>query len=249
MIGRLRAFLAERREVLRQRRKHFRRYEAWQAANPDGTYGEFYALFVREGIERGEMHRTLGISSVDHAVAKKRGQSMLASLIAAGCKPHHRVVDYGCGSLWIGEPLISYLDPGGYIGFDVSDTFYAEGLTRIAADLIAERQPMLAVIDDRSLEEARRCAPDFIIAINVLHHVPPADLEGFFARLVSLAAPHTRIDVTGQLGWRVAPDGPRRWRHARHAVRGALAEIGFAPDFRLAQRIDKSRVGFAVVRR
>ena len=249
MIGRLRAFLAKRRDERRRRRRYFRKYEAWQAANPGGTYGQFYALYTREGIDRGQMHPTLGISSVDHEVATRRGRGMLASLIAAGCEPHHRVVDDGCGSLWIGEALMNYLDPGGYIGLDVSDTFYAEALTRIPATLVADRKPMLAVIDDLSLAEARRHAPDFIIAIQVMHHVPPAELKEFFARIVSLAAPHTRIDVTAELGWWTASGGPKRWRHGRYAVRGALAELGCSPEFSMARRIDRTRPGFAIVRR
>lgn len=249
MIGRLRAYLKERRDLRRQQRRYRRRYDAWQAANPDGTYGQFYAMNARETIDRGQMHKTLGLSSVDQDVARRRGERMLKCLIAAGCKPHHRVVDYGCGSLWIGEAVMSYLEPHGYIGLDVSDTFYAEALTRIPPALLAERQPMLAVIDEQSLEKARQLAPDFIIAINVLHHVPPAEIKDFFARIVSLAGPGTRIDVTCRTGWRTALDGIRRWQHGRHAIRRALAAIGCAPDYRQSARIDTTRAGFVIVRR
>src|SRR5688572_11917498 len=44
----------------------------------------------------------------------------LAFLIAAGLRPDHTVLDAGCGPFRVGRLLISYLDSGGYAGFDGS---------------------------------------------------------------------------------------------------------------------------------
>jgi cyclopropane fatty-acyl-phospholipid synthase-like methyltransferase len=40
-------------------------------------------------------------------------------LLRAGLKPHHRLLDFGCGTLRGGIPIIDYLDAGNYIGLDV----------------------------------------------------------------------------------------------------------------------------------
>jgi len=48
---------------------------------------------------------------------KRRFQ--LEFLLGAGLKPHHRLLDFGCGTLRGGLPLIEYLDQGNYVGLDV----------------------------------------------------------------------------------------------------------------------------------
>lgn len=249
MIGRLRAYLAQRRDWRRRRRKHKKQFARWLAANPGGSYGQSYAEDARRRIDAGDSHPTLGVASVDQAAVRARAQRVLADFKRAGCRPHHVVVDYGCGSLWIGEAFMGYLDPGKYIGLDVSDTFFAEGLKRLPPDFVADRRPDVQVISEVALRDVRELKPDFIASIAVLHHVPPEDLPGYFARIVSLAGPPTRIEVSHWVGLRTRWAPPRSWRHSRHAVRAALAPLGYRADYRAERRIMPSTPGFSVVRR
>src|SRR5262249_42209672 len=154
----------------------------------------------------------------------------------AGCAPHHVVVDYGCGSLWIGEAFMAYLDPGRYIGLDVSDAFYAEGLARLPAGFVASRPPVLGVVGDRAVPGARHPKPDFILSVAVMLHVPPEDLSAYFARIVSMAGAQTRIEICHGVGFRTQWLPPRNWRHSRFAVRRALSRLGYAADYRRENR-------------
>jgi len=249
MINKLRAYLAERREARRLRRKQKKRVARWLAAHPGGSYGQFYAEDTRRKIDSGGAHTTLGIASVDQDKVKARAQRVLADFKRAGCEPRHVVVDYGCGSLWVGEALMGHLDPGNYIGLDVSDVFYAEGLKRLPAEFVASRRPALHVINDAALRAVRERKPDFIASIAVMQHVPPEDLPGYLARIVSLAGPRTRIDICHWVRFRTSWLPPRTWRHSRYAIRSALAPLGYKADYRPENRIMRTTPGFSIVRR
>jgi cyclopropane fatty-acyl-phospholipid synthase-like methyltransferase len=249
MIGKLHAYLEQRREGHRLRRKQKRNFERWLAAHPGGSCGQFYAEDARRRIDAGDAHATLGLASVDQAAVMARAQRVLADFKRAGCAPHHVVVDYGCGSLWIGEALMDYLEPGNYIGLDVSDVFYAEGLARLSSEFVAGRRPTLHTITDAALREVRGRKPDFIASIAVMQHVPPKDLPGYFARIVSLAGPETRIEICHGVGFWTKWRAPRSWRHGRFSVRSALAPLGYAADYRPENRIMRTTPGFSLVRR
>lgn len=245
MIDWLRAVVERRRFY----RKRMRRFEQWLAANPGGTYSRFYSEEQRRRIDSGERHVTLGIASVDQAAVKARAQRVLSDLKRAGCRPDHVVVDYGCGSLWVGEALMGYLQPGNFIGLDVTDLFYAEGLARLPAELVASRRPMLRVIGEAALREVRERRPDFIISLAVLHHVPPNDLDDYFTSITSLAGPGARIEIGHRVRLRTRWVPPRRWEHSRYAVRSALAPVGYAAEYRPERRMMPTTAGFSIVRR
>ena len=249
LIDKIRAYFADRRRRRRLRRKHRKKFARWLADHPGGTYAQFYAHDARHRIDVGGAHPTLGITSVDREAMIARAQRTLEGFKAAGCRPQHVVVDYGCGSLWTGEAFMDYLDPGNYIGLDVSDVFFAEGLTRLPAGLVAEKRPTLQVIDDAVLRAVRDRKPDFIFSMAVLLHVPPEDLAGYFRVVVSLAAPHTRIEIGHWQRFRTVWSPPRSWRHSRYSIRAALAPLGFAPEFRPERRLLPITPGFSIVRR
>ena len=176
-------------------------------------------------------------------------QRILEAFKRAGCQPHHVVVDYGCGSLWIGEAFMDYLEPGNYVGLDVADGFYVEALTRFPDGYIAERRPMLRVIAPDSLREVRDRKPDFILSTGVLMHVPPEDLTSYFAGLTAIALPHTRIEIGFQTHWFSGWEPPRFWRHSRFAIGSALAALDYRARYVARHRIVPTMRGFALVRR
>jgi hypothetical protein len=248
MLGKLRAWLAQRREWRRRRRKRQKKYARWLAAHAGGSYAQFYVQETRRQIDAGMMkNANIGLD-VDVGFMKMRAQSILEAFKRAGCRPHHVVVDYGCGSLWIGEAFIDYLAPGNYVGLDVADGFYAEALTRFSADYVAERRPMLRVISEDSLREVRDSKPDFILSTGVLMHVPPEDLAGYFARLTAIALPQTRIEIGHNAALFSGWEPPRFWRHSRFAIGSALSALGYEARYAAQHRILTAR-GFALVRR
>ena len=126
------AFVARIRRDLRDRR-NFRAWQAalagWRAAHPGGDCAQFYAWYARERLRTGRhLPQTLG-SHVNQRFQRRRALAMRELLVGLGLRPGHAVLDYGCGSLWIGEALIEYLDAGRYIGLDVVEDFWRESRT------------------------------------------------------------------------------------------------------------------------
>ena len=182
-----------------------RRYRVWKAANPEGTFADFYAADAEAKIRKGKSHATLGVRSWadgkrgpvewDQSTFARRGRENWQQIVELGLKPDMRCVDYGCGSLRLGQHAIRYLDPGNYWGIDISDAFYSEGLKLLPADLVAEKKPKLGLIADPLLGEIRAWSPDFIFANAVLQHVPPEELGLFFRRLGAMMAPQSRAYI------------------------------------------------------
>ena len=48
----------------------------------------------------------------------KEGLAQLAILIYYGCKPNHKVLEIGCGTLNAGYPIMQYLDKGNYFAIE-----------------------------------------------------------------------------------------------------------------------------------
>ena len=144
------AFVARIRRDLRDRR-NFRAWQAalagWRAAHPGGDCAQFYAWYARERLRTGRhLPQTLG-SHVNQRFQRRRALAMRELLVGLGLRPGHAVLDYGCGSLWIGEALIEYLDAGRYIGLDVVEDFWREALDRLDPALVAAKRPNLGLLD------------------------------------------------------------------------------------------------------
>jgi hypothetical protein len=190
-------------------------WNAWRTATR-GTPERRYARRVMNKLKNGRLHATLGIEVRDAEYTKAKAEKWLGHLQGLGLRPEHLCVEYGCGSLWAAEPVIHYLQPGRFIGLDVTSEFYDLGRQRLGG-LIAEKQVRLAVIDGKSVRETAALHPDFVYSRKVLPHVPRRGLPRYVRNIASLVGEQTivLIDNTPVN----APDGSIQGR--RHSA-GAL---------------------------
>ncbi len=229
--------------LLRKLRNRWRRREkyrkirrachAWRSENPEASFAEFYVLNAMERIRTGQSPPlTLGLGITQH-LGVRRAERTVDWFRATGLAPCHVCVDYGCGTLWIGEALMTYLEPENYVGMDVTDHFYTEGLTRLAPEFVAVRRPMLRVISEQSLDEVKSRKPDFLFSTAVLMHVPPSEMDDFFAKLTYMATPKSRIFVEhGTAPWsRGISPHKWPWWHSRRVIRASLARLGYTARF------------------
>lgn len=118
-------------------------------------HGELYAKKIGTKLRKGAAHATLGGRAWDGAqgdLGKEwssesfatRGVRVFEELQRLGLRPGMRCIDYGCGSLRIGQHVMRLLEPGCYTGLDVTDEFYTYGLANIGPELVAEKRPHLA---------------------------------------------------------------------------------------------------------
>lgn len=108
----------------------------------------------------------------------EEGRAQLDILIKLGCKPHHRVLEIGCGALVAGFQIMQYLDPGNYTGIEPNTWLVMSSLKIVdVADVIAVKKPSFC---DRS--DFRACADvkfDFIISHSILSHTSDTQLTEF----------------------------------------------------------------------
>ena len=99
-----------------------------------------------------------------------RGGAQFALLFALGLRDHHRLLDFGCGSLRFGRLAIPYLQPGNYVGLEPNQWLIEDAIARqVGHDQIALKRPTFHSFDDF---RADRCGAgfDFIVAQSIFSH-------------------------------------------------------------------------------
>jgi hypothetical protein len=215
----------------------------WRGQHPGAPYANFYADSIARKLRSGRRHTTLGARgwfAGDNSPAEwnrelfaRRGLKRWGEVVAFGLEPHMRCVDYGCGSLRLGQHAMRYLDAGNYYGIDVTDTFIATGLDLVDPDLLSRKAPRTATINGEVLREIRAWQPDFIFSNAVLQHVPPEELRLFFERLETMMAPHTKAFILYITGERVQRFDSMSWSYPADYIRSAARSA--APSLKIAE--------------
>jgi SAM-dependent methyltransferase len=200
------------------------RFWYWRQRNPGTSFSQFYADIIAARLNTGRGHHSLGkrqySDSNRHGESwtietfAERGRDQANMLLELGLQPTDRCIDYGCGSLRIGQQLIRLLPPGHYCGLDVTDRFFSDGLSLIDPALIARKQPRLAVIDEAVLAELAQDPADFLFSYAVLKHVPPAEVTAYFDEVTRLIGPNSLACIFFVTGARTMPAGSMSWVHA-----------------------------------
>lgn len=94
----------------------------------------------------------------------------IAFLKSVGLRPDHHLLDIGCGTLRGGLPIIEFLEPGHYFGFEVREEVLQEGRAELEEAGLVHKRPLLvggASIADLELP----ARPDVMWAFAVLIHM------------------------------------------------------------------------------
>ncbi|OGG48245.1 hypothetical protein A2678_01520 [Candidatus Kaiserbacteria bacterium RIFCSPHIGHO2_01_FULL_53_31] len=100
-----------------------------------------------------------------------------------GLMPQHTVLDVGCGSLRGGLNIIKYLETGNYTGVDISEEILEAGREFLRGASLEGKRPNLFYTDNIEFKEVQGKTFDYLLAISVLTHMPPEDIETLFANL------------------------------------------------------------------
>lgn len=210
------------------------RWRLWHLRRPNDRYADYYARSIEQRLDSGRPHRTLGKHHWDKdafitgrgvaevAQFRKRGEHYLTDLIDLGLEPRHRVVDYGCGSLRVGQHLIRFLDPGRYLGLDLTDRFFRDGMELLEPGLVARKQPVFGVIGERTIAYARSLRPDFVISTSVMIHVPPDEIDEYWKNLSLLMAPGSALVVYCDVADRATRTKGRNWAYALEEIEAVV---------------------------
>ena len=119
---------------------------------------------------------------------EKLGKLQFDFLVAMGMKPHHRMLDIGCGTLRGGRHAIRYLDSGNYAGMDLSPKAIEYGHTLIKEEGLSDKHAriMVSAHQDLKFKEFEGDTFDFILAQSVFTHLMPEHIEECFRHIVDV---------------------------------------------------------------
>ena len=155
----------------------------------DQDFKSFFIQVEEEKLKRvREVNKNYVAKNVtDVEIAGMRGNAWIEYLQSHDLEKSSTVLDYGCGGLRLGKSMIEYLDPGKYTGVDITDLFLnSGGLTFLGEQNLVSKEPFFSVIDSPHYNtEIGLKKFDFIYSTMVVMHVPPAELESYFRKVLN----------------------------------------------------------------
>ncbi len=127
-----------------------------------------------------------------------------------GLTPDDSVLDIGCGPLRGGIPLIRFLEPGRYTGYDVRPKVIKEAKRQIRRHRLKPKRPTVFVSGDfgkGAIEDASR---DYIWCFQVLYHLDDELVDACFERVARQLSPdglfYANVNTTADEGrWKEFP--------------------------------------------
>ena len=101
---------------------------------------------------------------------EEMGSLQLEFMCSQGLRPHHQLLDMGCGALRAGLFFIRYLDSGNYFGLDINTSLIEAGRKELANASLNHRTPRL-LVDDQFRASRFGVTFDFAIAQSLFTHL------------------------------------------------------------------------------
>lgn len=229
------------RKQLRQRlsRLSFLLQRRWRVGDASGGVKPHYSETVRSRLKTAKHTASLG-SNLRGEEYEDLGRSFFQKLKEHGLAAGDVCVDYGCGTLRVGQHVIDYLKPGAYWGLDIDQYLLDEGRNLLAGALWAEKRPNLRVISPQSVAEAAAARPSMLFSAKVLSHVHPDEVGAYIENLMTIIGASGQAIVMSR--W---SDGKtfqcNKWMWA-HSISG-LSDLVADRGGRLAVLAEKRGIG------
>jgi hypothetical protein len=160
-------------------------------------------------------------------------QYQFNALTRLGLKPHHSIVDVGCGPLTVGVALIPYLDSGNYAGVDLLPEPLVEAHRRIAQRGLAHKNPTIVCSTTFGKRELEGRTFDFIWMSQLSYHLDDLQLVLLFEQACSMmhSSSVLLIDVIDPA---IKSEGHKTWRGFSYHFRAVELNEELAQDFSLS---------------
>lgn len=172
------------------------------------------------------LHPSIGANLRDGRY-EESGADFFKKLKKYGLKRDDICVEYGCGTLRIGQHVIRYLGRRCYWGLDITPALLEKGRMLIGASLVAEKEPELRLISGSAVAEATAAKPAMVFSHRVLPHVHPDDLPEYFKNLMTLIGRTGQAIVNGK--WNdggIVPYKHGSWAHSESTLRALVSNLG-----------------------
>jgi SAM-dependent methyltransferase len=202
------------------------RFDKWLQDNPNQPFSKFYAQDVEAQLDDGTPHATLGDKLKWEASFAVAGLDVFAKLRSFGLTEKSVCVDYGCGTLRVGQHVIRYLPQCAYWGLDISAKLLDRGQQLIGDSIIATKRPNFRVINPKNLLDAAACKPDFVFSNAVLMHVHPDELPDYVRNLISLIDKDGQVVFSARCSRHTLHYYEKSWTYGHQEIFDAFADQG-----------------------
>lgn len=135
-------------------------------------------------------------------------QFQMSFLRSQDLQPRHALIDYGCGVLRGGIPLIRYLDAGNYVGLDVGADVLRAARKVVHRERLTNKKPTLVLIKDiDALNLSLRA--DYVWAFSVFFHMTDDHVDA----CLRFVARHLAENGTFFANVGLGEHTPGSWRH------------------------------------
>ena len=132
--------------------------------------GHYMVYGIDPGDWRDGDEREWRQKMVTHRYGQKEHQIEL--LKEYGLKPHHTLLDIGCGWLRGGLLFIKYLDEGNYFAFDKEKWLLKCGIGGINFENVCDKKPTIKYIENFDISKFN-LKFDYMLAQSVFSHISP----------------------------------------------------------------------------
>lgn len=146
------------------------------------------------------------------------GGTQFALLFLLGLREHHKVLDFGCGSLRAGRLLIPYLEAGNYYGIEPNAWLIEDALKRQLGGMERLKTPRFSN-SDRFEADVFGDSFDFIVAQSIFSHSGPALTKRALVSFARVLAPNGLCAATFIEGDEDTPEG---WFYTGLTSRGTV---------------------------
>lgn len=150
---------------------------------------------------------------------ESHGLLQLEFLVEQGMRPGHKLLDVGCGPGRAARRFVPYLEPGNYVGVDISTECLKHACELGVAEGWMERRPIFKNNADLDLIPAgvgttyRGFAPfNFIWAHSVFTHLPGAQIDKMIGNAANLLADGGRFLFTYKTAQRPQRSGLKQFQ-------------------------------------
>ena len=147
---------------------------------------------LEQVIERQEK-RELALSMGFVGQWDEHRRYQLAFLKEEGLSNSSSLLEFGCGPLTLGVPLVKYLNPQNYVGIDVRPSVINIAYREIYRNNLVSKNPRLIVANDFGREVLREHKFNFIWAFSMLFHLEDQLVDRLFESAASLLEQEGRL--------------------------------------------------------
>jgi cyclopropane fatty-acyl-phospholipid synthase-like methyltransferase len=152
-------------------------------------YNPYSKQLSDKEIESGEHRKFVG------SYWEEIGMLQFEYLLNAGLKPHHKILDLGCGALRGGIHFIKYLNDGKYTGVDANRSLIKAGQIELKK-MNLDHKYFKLIVDENFNYQTWGNKFDYILSVSLFTHLPKLKIKECLKAVSKTISPRGKYYTT-----------------------------------------------------